>query len=239
MGYGPRVAKSPMRLSSWAHVNKCATEPLLLCFGLLAPRHVGPQLPAAAAAAESLQSCPTLCDPMDGSPPGSAVPGSLQARTLEWVAISFLASRPGIKPVLPALEGKILTAGLPGKKKKKNRKFKCLRDVFKLLWNGIDTICFKSVSCFNLKKKKSNACESESRSVVSDSLQPHSPWDSPGQNTGVGGLSLLQGIFPTQGSNPGLRNCRRILYQLSHKGMYLSHKRWIQTLLKRDDNIYF
>ena len=44
---------------------------------------------AAAAAAKWLQSCPTLCDPIDGSPPGSPVPGILQARTLEWVAISF------------------------------------------------------------------------------------------------------------------------------------------------------
>ena len=44
---------------------------------------------AAAAAAKSPQSCPTLCDPIDGSPPGSPVPGILQARTLEWVAISF------------------------------------------------------------------------------------------------------------------------------------------------------
>ena len=44
---------------------------------------------AAAAAAKSLLSCPTLCDPRDGSPPGSPVPGILQARTLEWVAISF------------------------------------------------------------------------------------------------------------------------------------------------------
>ena len=44
---------------------------------------------AAAAAAKSLPSCPTLCDPRDGSPPGSPVPGILQARTLEWVAISF------------------------------------------------------------------------------------------------------------------------------------------------------
>ena len=44
---------------------------------------------AAAAAAKSLQSCPTLCDPIDGSPPGSLVPGILQATTLEWVAISF------------------------------------------------------------------------------------------------------------------------------------------------------
>ena len=60
--------------------------------------------------------------------------------------------------------------------------------------------------------------ESESRSVVSDSLQPHglSPWNSPGQNTGVGSPSLL-GIFPTQGSNPGLPHRRRILYQLSHR----------------------
>ena len=46
-------------------------------------------MPAAAAAAKSLQSCPTLCDPIDGSPPGSPVPGILQARTLEWGAISF------------------------------------------------------------------------------------------------------------------------------------------------------
>ena len=56
---------------------------------------------------------------------------------------------------------------------------------------------------------------------MSDSLQLHglySPWNSPSQNTGVGSFSLLQGIFPTQGSNPGLSHCRWILYQLSHKG---------------------
>ena len=46
----------------------------------------------------------------------------------------------------------------------------------------------------------------------------HSPWNSPGQNTGVGSLSLLQGIFPIQGLNPDLLHCRQILYQLSHKG---------------------
>ena len=46
----------------------------------------------------------------------------------------------------------------------------------------------------------------------------YSLWNSPGQNTGVGSLSLLQGIFPTQGLNPGLPHCRRILYQLSHQG---------------------
>ena len=47
---------------------------------------------------------------------------------------------------------------------------------------------------------------------------PISPWNSLGQNTGVSSLSLLQGIFPTQGLNPGLPHCRRILYQLSQKG---------------------
>ena len=48
-----------------------------------------PMLMVATAAAKSLQSCPTLCDSIDGNPPGSLVPGILQARTLEWVAISF------------------------------------------------------------------------------------------------------------------------------------------------------
>ena len=62
--------------------------------------------------------------------------------------------------------------------------------------------------------------ESESCSVMSDFLRPnvlYSPWNSPGLNTGVGSLSLLQGIFPIQGSNPGLPHYRQILYQLSHK----------------------
>ena len=66
-----------------------------------------------------------------------------------------------------------------------------------------------------------DCCEIESRSVVSDSLQPHglySPWNSPGQITGVDSLSLLQRIFPTQGSNPGLVHCRWILHQQSHQG---------------------
>ena len=56
---------------------------------------------------------------------------------------------------------------------------------------------------------------------MSDSLRSHglySSWNSPGQNTGVGSLFLLQWIFPTQGSNPGLPHCRQILYQLSHQG---------------------
>ena len=62
---------------------------------------------------------------------------------------------------------------------------------------------------------------SESRLVLSDSLQPHglySPWNSPGQNTGVGSLSLLQGIFPACRLKSGIPHCRQILYQLSYKG---------------------
>ena len=71
-----------------------------------------------------------------------------------------------------------------------------------------------------LHLKQCERSESESFSVVSDSLRPHglySPWNSPGQNTEVGSLSFLQGIFLTQGSNPGLPHCRQTLYQLSHR----------------------
>ena len=77
------------------HQKHC---PLALCSNSSAPKQatdtqilVGrtDSAAAAAAAAKSLQSCPTLCDPINGSPPGSPVPGILQARTLEWVAIFF------------------------------------------------------------------------------------------------------------------------------------------------------
>ena len=72
--------------------------------------------------------------------------------------------------------------------------------------------------CYLGSPKRVHESESE---ACSDSLWPHelySPWNFPGQNTGVGSHSLLQRIFPIQGSNPGLPHCRRILYQLSHKG---------------------
>ena len=132
--------------------------------------------------AESLQSCLSLCDPMDCSPPGSSVLGILQARILQWVTMPSSRGRsPGTKPKSSALQVDSLPPANP--------------------WITVN--------------------ESESCSVVSDSSWPHglySPWNSPGQNTGVGSLSLLQGIFPTQGLNPGLPHCRQILYQLSHKG---------------------
>ena len=78
----------------------------------------------------------------------------------------------------------------------------------------------------------SSLSESESSSVVSDSLWPHglySSWNPPGQNTEVGSLSFLQGIFPTQGSNPSLPHCRQILYQLNHKGSPRILK-WVASL---------
>ena len=89
----------------------------------------------------------------------------------------------------------------------------------------------KTISFFNFKEFLLNRLNiiftcvryesSESHSVVPDSLWPnglYNLWNSPGQNTGVGSLSLCQRIFPIHGWNPGLRHCRKILYQLSHKG---------------------
>ena len=64
----------------------------------------------------------------------------------------------------------------------------------------------------NAKVKATQLCP-----TLCDSME-YSLWNSPGQNTGVGSLSLLQGIFPTQRSNPDLPHCRQIPYQLSHKG---------------------
>ena len=69
-------------------------------------------------------------------------------------------------------------------------------------------------------------------SVMSDSQRPHGlqptrllcPWDSPGKNTRVGCYALFQGIFPTQGPNPGLPDCRQILYHLSHQGNLIKPK---------------
>ena len=67
-----------------------------------------------------------------------------------------------------------------------------------------------------LKVQAAQPCPVKSNSLGSHGL--YSPWNSPGQNTEVESLSLLQGIFPAQRSNPGLPHCRWILYQLSHRG---------------------
>ena len=75
-----------------------------------------------------------------------------------------------------------------------------------------------------LEKRRKN----ESRSVLSNSLRPHrlqSPWNSPGQNTGVGSLSLLQRIFSTQELNQNLLHCKRFLHQLNYQGSS-GKRRW-------------
>ena len=96
----------------------------------------------------------------------------------------------------------------------------CSQIIVKLPRRSIEQNSYED-ECILTSVKALKWNESESCSVVSDSLRPHGlyrPWNSPGQNTGVGSYSLLQGIFLTQGSNSGLLPCRRILYQLSHKG---------------------
>ena len=74
-------------LFSFYYVRSMRIVTIIILFISASP--VPGRVPAAAAAAKSLQSCPTLCNPIDGSPPGSPIPGILQARILEWVAISF------------------------------------------------------------------------------------------------------------------------------------------------------
>ena len=168
--------------------------------------------PAAAAAAKSLQSCLTLWDPIDGSPPGSAIPGVLQARTLEWVAISISNAwkwkvkvkllsrvRPLVTPWTTAYQAppsmgfsrQEYWSGVP-----------CLALPFNTLIlsfkNGnLNTYCI-GILLWN-KWLKACCCCCYIASVVSNSVRPHirqptrlrRPWDSPGKNTGVGCHFLL------------------------------------------------
>ena len=83
----------------------------------------------------------------------------------------------------------------------------------KLVWKEIAIDFVITVWKWKVKEKVTQSCP-----VLCDLMNYYSPWNSPGQNTRVGSLSFLQGIFPIQGSNPGLPHCRWILSQLSHKG---------------------
>ena len=82
--------------------------------------------------------------------------------------------------------------------------------LFHLLHWQVDSVPWRHLG--SQKVKVSQSC------LTLCNPMDYSPWNSPSQNTGVGSLSLLQGIFPTQGLNPGLPHCRHIVYQLSHKG---------------------
>ena len=100
--------------------------------------------------------------------------------------------------------------------------------VWSLIWEDSTSLGAAKPTRRSCWSPRSRACalqqekrESESCSVVSDFLRPHglySPWNSLGQNTGVGSLSLLQGLFPTQGSNPGLPHCRQSLLPFEPPG---------------------
>ena len=146
------------------------------------------------------QSCLTLCDPLDCSLPGSFVHGILQARILEWIALPFSrwSSQPRDQTQLSCIAGRLFT-----------------------IWatkEALSNIYIKDlyIYIYIYEVKWSESC-----SFVSDSLQLHglySPWNSLGKNTGVGCHFLLQRIFPTQGSNPALLHCRKILHCLSHWG---------------------
>ena len=137
----------------------------------------------AAAAAKLLQSCPTLCDPIDGSPPGSPVPGILQARTLEWVAISFSSAWKWKLKVKSLSHVQLLvTSWTAPYQAPPSMGFS--RQEY---WSGVPLP--SPLLC----------------SVGSNSFWPHGqrttvfcPWNFPGKNTGVGCHFLLQGMFLTQ-----------------------------------------
>ena len=158
------------------------------------------------------QSCPTLCDPINCSMPGLPVHHQLPEFTQTHVhqvsdAINHLILRHPLlllPSIFPAsgffLMSQFFASG--GQRTGVSASASVIpmniQDWFPLGWTDLISLQSKGLSSEN---------ESESHSVMSNSFRPHglySPWDSPGQKTGVGSLSLLQGIFPTQGSNPGL-----------------------------------
>ena len=124
-------------------------------------------------------------------------------RILEWVAYSSPGDLPdpGIEPESPALQAHSLPAELPRKTHNQS-----LVPTFFLLYPKTD-VQFSSVQLISVAQSCQTLCD-----------PIDCPWNSLGQNTGGGSLSLLQGIFPTQELNPGLPHCRRILYQLNHQG---------------------
>ena len=130
---------------------------------------------AAAAAAKSLQSCPTLCDPIDGSPPGSPVPGILRARTLDWVAISFNAWKWKVKV-------KLLSH------------VQLLATPWTAAYQALLSMGFSRWECWSEVPSPSPISEYQfNRSVVSNSLWPHES-----QHTRLPCLSPTPGIY----SNP-------------------------------------
>ena len=138
---------------------------------------------------EVAQSCPTLCNPMDCTT--LLCPWDFPGKSTEWVAISFPrgSSQPRDQTWVSHIVGRRFTIW-------------ATREVTLLLKYGL---CLITQSCLTL-------CDPMDCSLPGSSVHG----DSPGKNTGVSSHSFLQGIFPAQGSNPGLLHCRQILYHLSH-----------------------
>ena len=128
--------------------------------------------------------------------PHGLLHGILQARILEWVAFPFSrgSSQPRDRTQVSCIaDGFFWGSPAPGIVEPNRKKRSTSSFLAKWVWKS-----FIRVRLFVIPWT--------------------SPWNSPGQNTGVGRLSLLQGIFPTQGLNAGLHHCRQILYQLSYQG---------------------
>ena len=143
---------------------------------------------ACSAAAKSLQSCPTLCDPIDGSPPGSPIPGILQASTLEWVAISFSN----------AWKWKVKVKSLS--------RVQPLATPWTAAFQAPPSMGFSRQEYWSRVPLPSPACVlSYVQFLVPHALQSNRllcSWDSPGNKTGMDCHLHFQGIF--QGSNPSL-----------------------------------
>ena len=187
------------------------------------PTLCDPAAAAAAAAAKSLQSCPTLCDPIDGSPPGFPVPGILQARTLEWVSISFSNAGKWKGKVKSLSHVRLLsTPWTAAYQAPPSMGFSSQE-----YWSGVPSPdctfhgilqarILESVPIPSLVDLPNPGIEPRSPTLQADSLTSE-PQGKP-KNAGVSSLSFLQWIFSTQESNRGLLHCRQILYQLSYQG---------------------
>ena len=162
------------------------------------------------------------------------VHGILQARILEWVAFPFSrgSSQPSDWTQVSLIAGVLYLLGHQGSP----RILEWVAYPFSSRssqhrnWTGVSCIAGGFFTNWAIREAQPWKAFFQLKNVLSYSLKRlglHSPWNSPGQNTGVGSLSLLQGIFPSQGSNPGLLLCRQILYQLSHNG---SSNEYVSTL---------
>ena len=156
---------------------------------------------------KALQLCWTLWDPMDHNPPGFSLHGILQARILEWVPWPRLGDLPRFEPTSlksPVLAGRFITTSAA--------------------WETpISCVCV----CVLVTESDMSQC----LTLWPHGLQPTRllyPWNYPSKNTGGGCHFILQGIFPTQGSNLGLLDCIQAFYCLSHQGSLL-HEKWLIT----------